>query len=250
MRVLIVGLGRMGREVATIARDRGHTVAGSVDPQASDATWPHLDAVPADACDVAIEFAGADGIADRVGWYAERKVGAVVGTTGYDPAEIDERRFAFSGMVRGGNFSLGMQVFYRIVRDAARRIAALDDYDAGIIELHHRQKVDSPSGTARELAEILVRESSDKRSVVEETLHRRPASHELHVASGRIGSIPGTHQVLFDSPYDSIELVHRARTREGFARGAVRLAEWIVGRRGVFRADQAFASMIDGEDER
>jgi 4-hydroxy-tetrahydrodipicolinate reductase len=146
----------------------------------------------------------------------------VVGTTGWaDELPRVERAVAAhpgAAVVHGANFSIGVLVFYKIVAAAAQALAADADYDPWLYEIHHRRKRDAPSGTLREL-----------RQVMERAGYTRP----LDVASSRAGAIPGTHVVGFDSEADTIRLEHQARNRSGFAQGALRAARWAIGRRGV-----------------
>ena len=113
-------------------------------------------------------------------------------------------------------------MFYRIAEYASRLISSYDEYDTAVLETHHRHKADSPSGTALEIARALMRANPAKKEITLGALHGAPKSEQLHVASLRVGSVPGTHSVFFDSPADTIELKHCARSREGFASGAVR----------------------------
>lgn len=120
------------------------------------------------------------------------------------------------------NFSIGVNMFYKIVAEATRLLSQFPEYDVAINEIHHNQKADSPSGTAKELASIVMQNTKSKTAIETGEFHQRPAPAQLHVSSTRVGSTPGTHTVYFDSEADTIELVHRARSRKGFAMGAVR----------------------------
>ena len=127
-----------------------------------------------------------------------------------------------------GNFSIGVNMFYRIVENATKLMAEYDEYDTAIWEAHHNQKADSPSGTALDIAKYVMKANPKKTEIVVDAFHSKPQPNQLHVSSTRVGSVPGTHTVFFDSNADTIELTHRARNREGFALGAVCAAEWIV----------------------
>jgi len=154
----------------------------------------------------------------------------VEGTTGWQAQEGEVRRLIEAGrgaMVYGANFSIGVHVFYRIVDRAAELLRGLASYDAFIEEGHHASKRDAPSGTALELRALLAR--------------RLGSGREVPIASTRAGHIPGVHRVGFDSAADQLTLTHTARSREGFAAGALAAARWIVGRRGVY----AFADVLD-----
>ncbi|MDE5898124.1 MAG: 4-hydroxy-tetrahydrodipicolinate reductase, partial [Treponemataceae bacterium] len=152
----------------------------------------------------------------------------VVGTTGWDESRADiERLAADCGgiLMSSANFSIGVNMFYKIVSEAVKLMQPFGEYDVAVWEMHHNQKADSPSGTAREIAARVLAADGRKSQVVADAFHERPAPEQLHVSSTRCGAVPGTHTVFFDSPADTIELTHRARSREGFAAGAVHALE-------------------------
>jgi len=161
----------------------------------------------------------------------------VVGTTGwYD--NVDRVRAlvekAKTGFIYAPNFSLGISAFYEVVKSAAQVFDKLEDYDVYCHETHHCGKVDSPSGTAKRIGEILIENIKCKKTPVYDCLDRKRKPEELHVSSTRAGHVPGTHEVVFDSEFDSVELVHRSRSRGGLAAGALMAAQWIVGRKGFY----------------
>ena len=249
MRVAIVGYGRMGREVETIVHARGHEIGRIIDPTLDDGGIQAAAVTPVslEGCDVAIEFSLPDAVAGNVRAYAQAGCAAVIGTTGWS-AWLEEVRgrveAAGCGVVYGSNFSVGAQVFLRLAAKAGALVRELEEYDIAVHEMHHRGKKDSPSGTALSLAEALLASVPRKRSVETARLDRQPREDELHVSSTRGGSVPGTHTVYLDAPADTIEITHRARTRGGFALGAVRAAEWIIGRKGLFTVEQFIAELL------
>ncbi len=171
----------------------------------------------------------------------------VVGTTGWydrmeEVRELVER--GGIGFIWAGNFSIGVNVFFNVVRTAASIFNRFDRYDPFIHEYHHREKMDSPSGTAVMTGSILLEEIERKERVVTETLRRRIAPEELHISSTRGGSVFGTHTVTFDSDVDTVEIKHTAKGRMGFATGAVTAAEWIVGRKGFFGIEEMMDEII------
>ncbi|HET8645242.1 MAG TPA: 4-hydroxy-tetrahydrodipicolinate reductase, partial [Vicinamibacteria bacterium] len=163
----------------------------------------------------------------------------VVGTTGWNERMDAVRRLVDEkqgGLVAAANFSVGVNLFYRVVREAAALLARFPEYDPYVLERHHRQKKDAPSGTARVLAGILG-QAGLRRTQAETELHGALADDRFHVAALRAGGIVGDHTVGFDSGGDEILLEHRARTRRGFAAGAVLAAEWIATRTGLHTFD-------------
>jgi 4-hydroxy-tetrahydrodipicolinate reductase len=220
-RLALIGHGAMGHLVEQLAPRHGFEVAlryRGADRRGGVA----LDAERLRGVEVAIDFSVGAAVAENVERLAPLGVAMVVGTTGWAD-QLPRVREAVTahgaGLVHGANFSIGVQVFYRIVAAAARLLAADADYDPWLYEIHHRRKRDAPSGTLREL-----------RRVMEGAGYARA----VDAASNRAGSVPGTHLVGFDSEADTIRLEHQARDRTGFAAGALRAARWIRGRRGIF----------------
>jgi 4-hydroxy-tetrahydrodipicolinate reductase len=240
MKVAIIGYGSMGREVERVLRDRGHQVSARVDPVQPGADAKALTEGIARASDVAIEFSHAEAVLSNAREYARLHVSAVCGTTGWY-AKLEELRGAVAasriGYLYGSNFSIGAHLFFALAAAAAELANSCPEYDLMGWEVHHKRKKDSPSGTALSLARIVTSRSARQKKLVTERLDRAPAPDELHFASVRGGEVPGTHTLLVDSAFDTIELTHRARSRGGFALGAVRAAEWLAGKSGVFQVD-------------
>ena len=213
--LLLVGHGRMGRLVESLAAEYGFDVAGVVQRQnsANHQSWP--------AADVAVDFSVAEAVTANVPRLAARGTPVVIGTTGWQAHETAVRDAVAthgSAVVAAPNFSIGVNIFLEIVEKAGALFVG-QQYGAWIHELHHAAKRDAPSGTAIALKAALERGG-----------YRGP----LDVASTRAGSIPGTHTVGFDSLADTITLTHAARDRSGFARGALEAARWVIGRQGWF----------------
>ena len=247
MNIALIGYGKMGKMIEQSAIAQGHSISVIVDPFAANgANSVQIAKKIADAnfnsVDAAIEFTQPDTAVDNILALAERKIPAVIGTTGWHD-RINEVTAAVgkadSSLLWASNFSIGVNMFYRIAWHAAELADNFSEYDIGGFEIHHNKKIDSPSGTARVLAEGALSRINRKKKIVWETMNRKPEADELHFPSLRMGSVPGTHSLFFDSPADTIEITHTARSREGFAFGAVRAAEWLcVGnRRGVFTID-------------
>jgi 4-hydroxy-tetrahydrodipicolinate reductase len=213
MRILLVGYGKMGQLVEALAGAQGMEIASRIDVGSGD--W----SVPAD---VAIDFSTAAALRENFPRYVEKKLPAVIGTTGWAALLPDFRRQADQaglGVVASANFSIGANLFEMMVTDVARMMRQHTQYGAWIHEAHHVTKRDAPSGTALLLRDAMTAAGYD-----------RP----IDVSSTRAGAIPGTHTVGFDGPSDTIELTHTARDRRGFASGALLAAQWIQGKRGWF----------------
>lgn len=227
MKLALIGQGAMGQLVAARARDEGHEIALTLCSQDAERTTQEL-AERLSAADVAIDFSVGPAVLRNIKACAQAGVPLVEGTTGWageqaKAFEIVRRHEA--ALLYGANFSIGVNLFYRIVAHAAALFQATDAYAPFIEEAHHARKRDAPSGTALRLRELLAAR-----------LH-----WDIPVSSTRAGHIPGTHRVGFDSIADQIMLVHNARSREGFAAGALAAARWIQGRRGVYE----FSEVID-----
>lgn len=229
MKLAFIGQGGMGRVVMERARAEGHEVGAVVASRdaglAADALAARLR-----GHDAAIDFSRADAVPRNAQACVQAAVPLVEGTTGWQAQESDVRRTveqARGAMIYGPNFSIGVNLFYRLVMQTGALFAATGDYTAFIEEEHHARKKDAPSGTALRLRDLLHRAMGE--------------SHEIPIASIREGDVAGIHRVGFDSAADRILLVHEARSREGFAQGALLAARWIAGRRGVY----LFADVLD-----
>jgi 4-hydroxy-tetrahydrodipicolinate reductase len=252
MRIGIAGYGRMGVLIHQQAIVCGHEVPVIVDPrsEAAEVTERELTfkSLP---LDVIIDFTEPGMVIDNIKRYGDLKVSVVIGTTGWHD-KLDQVATIVEntgiGLIWSGNFSLGVNLFFHIVKAAGRVMNRFPQYDAAVHECHHRYKADSPSGTARMLGDMIIDTMERKTSVVSELLNRRIEENELHLSSTRGGSLPGTHKVIFDSDIDTIILEHSARNRTGFAVGAVLAAEWLEGRSGLFTIDDLMQSIIGGEN--
>ncbi len=247
MKVVIVGYGKMGREVEKILLERNHEIVGKIDITDSPDTTRELTEELASTADVAIEFSNAGAVLANAKSYAKYSLNAVVGTTGWYK-ELDKLTTILKegkiGYIYGSNFSIGAQLFFKIVGYAAKLFEPFDQYDIMGYELHHKRKKDSPSGTANSIANIILKNNKRKKRIVTDKLDRAIEKEELHFASVRGGEIPGIHTVLIDSLTDTITLTHSARSRAGFALGAVLAAEWIVGKEGLFTVEDFIENSI------
>lgn len=246
MRIALLGDGRMGAEVATAAEAAGHRIAARLGRGALTGADADVAALLADA-DVAVDFSVAEQVPRSVRAAAAAGIGLVIGTTGWRADDVDFSALldAGRGVVHGSNFSLGVHLFLRLAREAARMSVALGDYDVHVEEIHHRHKRDHPSGTAISIAETLLGARDDRVRWEAGPPDGPPDPKVLYVTSVRTGEVPGSHIIGFEGPHDRFELRHDARSRAGFAQGAVRAAEWIEGRRGVHTFDEVVSDLLD-----
>ena len=222
MKLAIIGYGKMGRLIEELAPEYGFTVHARVD--IGD------DFAQAAGADVAIEFTLPEAVPGNIEKLLGMNLPVVIGTTGW-LAHLDRVRTLVEkhrgALVWSPNFSVGVNVFLRVVRETARLLAEEKEYGAWAWEIHHDTKKDAPSGTLIKLVEEMKTAG-----------YRRP----IDTSSSRAGRHPGTHEIGFDSAADTITLRHTARSREGFARGALKAAQWIVGKQGVFEFGEVLFS--------
>jgi 4-hydroxy-tetrahydrodipicolinate reductase len=243
VKIGLLGCGQMGVLIEQIATAYHCQIVAKYDPLlniiASDDTLKQ--------CDVYIDFTQPDAVLANVKKCAIHGKAIVIGTTGWisDLDNIKEVAEKYgTGIIYGSNFSLGMNIFYHILQNTAQLMQKCPEYDVFGYEMHHRLKKDSPSGTAKKICEILQKEIPQKTITQFDKVDRRILPHELHFASIRGGAIPGTHAVEFDSFADTIEIKHTARNRNGFAIGALKAANWISGRKGVYQFEDIFLELL------
>ena len=259
MKIAIVGYGKMGKMIEQEALGQGHSITAIVDPLAREGAGPSgarlftslAEAGDLAGADAAIEFSQPATAFSNIKILAERKIPSVIGTTGWHE-RLDEAKLAVeqagASLIWASNFSLGVNLFYRIAWYAAQLADSFPEYDAGGFEAHHNKKLDSPSGTAKTLVDGVLARMKRKEKAVWDTLDRRPQPEELHFPSLRLGAVPGTHSLFFDSTADTIEITHTARSREGFAIGAVRAAQWLAGstpRKGFYSVDDMLQDILE-----
>ena len=231
MKIALLGYGKMGRLVEEIALEQGLEMGPRLDID-SNANGKGISRDSMSGVDVAIEFSQPDAVLANIKAAAESGTNIVVGTTGGSKHLDTVKRIVSEsgiGLVHGSNFSLGMNLFFEIAAHAARIVGTIPQYEAYLHEEHHSAKKDAPSGTALSLLEAI-----------------RPhiGNPNPSVSCVRAGRIPGTHIIGFDSEADSILLEHRARSRRGFAEGAVMAARWVAGRKGVYDFREVFREII------
>jgi 4-hydroxy-tetrahydrodipicolinate reductase len=240
MNIAIIGYGQMGEIIERISFARNHTVIATIDPLNANARYKSIDDSSLSEADICIDFTHPDTVLANVQAMINAKKSIVLGTTGWQDHYNEIRQLVEEsniGFIHAANFSPGMNIFYHIVKESSKLIDRFENYDVSGLELHHNKKADSPSGTAKKIAEIILNNIRRKEKTVFDIVDRKIKPDELHFASVRSGSIPGTHTIIFDSAADTIELTHTARNREGFALGAVIAAEWLQGKKGFFTID-------------
>lgn len=234
MKLALIGYGAMGKLVANLATAAGDQVGLTVTSHDASQDAAQL-AGSLRGHDVAIDFSLSSAVLGNIEACVRAGVPLVEGTTGWMGNEAEARRLIEDhqgALVYGANFSIGVNVFYRIVSQAARLMAGLDQYQTFMEEEHHSRKRDAPSGSALKLKDLMA----------------EYIKTEIPIASVRAGHIPGTHRVGFDSPADQIMLTHMARSREGFAAGALLAARWIIGRKGVYEFSAVVNDVIGSSD--
>ena len=220
----------MGQLVAKLAKEQDHEIVLTLEARDAERTTDELSA-EISKCDVAIDFSVAVAVPRNIELCMLAGVPLVEGTTGWRLTHDELERLvedADGALIHGANFSIGAQAFFRIAAAAAELFQNLESYDVFIEEAHHKRKLDAPSGTAIKLGEIVAQH----------------LGREVPISSTRAGHIPGTHRIGFDSPADHITLEHVARSREGFAQGALLAAKWIIGRKGVYDFSEAFDDIL------
>jgi len=232
MKIALIGYGAMGKFIANLAEDKNHEIAVVIDESEDRLSAEEL-AEKLKGVDAAIDFSTAEAVKKNVKACLVASVPLVEGTTGWNAEKetikslVEEKQGAF---VFGANFSVGVNLFYRIVSHASELFSKFDDYEAFIEERHHSRKKDAPSGTALKLKAIVAKN----------------ILKDFSVSSTRAGNMPGTHIVGFDGSADTIELTHTARSREGFASGAILAAEWIHGKKGFYEFTDVMDEILKG----
>jgi 4-hydroxy-tetrahydrodipicolinate reductase len=230
MNIVLVGYGKMGKTIEKIALQRGHTISGRIDVD----NQGDFEKVKADA---AIEFSHPDAAFNNVRRCIERNIPVVCGTTGWlaRKPEIEKLVAEKNGsFFYASNYSLGVNIFFKLNEYLASRMKGFDSYNVSMDEIHHTEKRDAPSGTAITLAEGVMKHLTAKKTWIN---HESDKAEELSIKSFRIDQVPGTHTVKYSSAIDDIEIKHTAHTREGFALGAVLVAEWLKDKKGVLNMD-------------
>jgi 4-hydroxy-tetrahydrodipicolinate reductase len=231
MKILLIGHGKMGKSIEEFAIQREHSLVATVD--VNDTLMPTL----AEQADVAIEFTHPDSAFENIKFCLEHNLPILSGTTGWldRMPEIEKICKDNNGtFLYASNFSIGVNLFFKLNKFLAKLISPQDHYKPSITEVHHTHKKDAPSGTAITLAEGIINEHEKYSSWKNDT---KPNDGEIPIASERIGEIPGTHKITYKSEVDQISIEHEAFSRDGFVQGAVFVAEWLPSQKGIVNID-------------
>ena len=226
MKIALLGYGKMGKIIDRIALDRGHEIVGRI----ASTNQHELKNLKAD---VAIEFSNPEAAYTHVKFCIEHQIPVVCGTTGWLSCKPELEKLTHdcnAAFFYASNFSVGVNIFFRLNEYLARMMNTHNEYNVQLDEVHHTEKKDAPSGTAISLAEGIMKHMERKKKWVNQPTND---DSEIAISSFRIDQVPGTHLVKYVSEIDDLEIRHIAHSREGFARGAVMVAEWMPGKKGV-----------------
>jgi 4-hydroxy-tetrahydrodipicolinate reductase len=235
MNIVLLGYGKMGKLIGELATERGHQIVAKIDLENQDLR----DALDPKTIDVAIEFSQPEAALDNIRWAITRGIPVLSGTTGWltHLPEIKALTHQHQGtFFYASNFSIGVNVFFKVNELLAQLMNETNGYRVAVEEIHHTAKKDAPSGTAITLAEGILKHYSQLKTwnLVGENPNN-PSS--LPITSKRIDPAPGTHHIRYTSAIDDLEITHTAHSRQGFAQGAIQVAEWILGKKGVLSMD-------------
>lgn len=230
MRLALIGYGKMGKVIESLAMERGHSISFKIDLDNQE----KITTLNPDNTDVAIEFTRPESAFDNITGCLHQGVRVISGTTGWlerygEITELCEKQqgtFLYSS-----NFSLGVNLFFELNRWLSKAISQFKEYHPEMEEIHHTEKLDKPSGTAISLAEGII---ETHEAIDRWELGKNNDQRTISIESKRIDRVPGTHQITYTSEMDSIEIKHTAHSRQGFALGVVKVAEWIADKKGVY----------------
>lgn len=237
MKILLLGYGKMGQLIDKLATEKGHEVVGKINID----NRHELEYLNSSNVDVAIEFSQPEAAVENIKWCLEHQIPVAVGTTGWldKRAEINAYCEEKNGTyLFASNYSIGVNIFFKLNEYLAQMMAD-QGYAVTTKEIHHTSKKDAPSGTSITLAEGILKHVTSKKNWVN---HKTDNAQELEIISERIDPAPGTHEITYSSPVDTIEICHTAHSREGFAKGAIAVAEWLKDQKGVKTMDEFLAS--------
>jgi 4-hydroxy-tetrahydrodipicolinate reductase len=236
MKIALIGFGKMGKEIEKIALSKGYEITLKVTSSNTDFTAKDLQGT-----DVAIEFSRPEYAISNIKKCFEANVPVVVGTTGWYEQFDQIRSLCLENkqaLLYATNFSVGVNIFFKINTMLAKFMNNQPQYAIEVEEIHHTQKLDAPSGTGISLAEQIIENNDNLDSWKNELTDTK---NELPIVSKRIDKVPGTHEVIYKSGVDTIEIKHTAHNRSGFAQGALLAAEWLADKEGVFTMDDVLS---------
>lgn len=237
MNIAIIGFGSMGKKIKEVAENLGHNISAIIDPLSEDANYKSIKDADLSNTDVVIDFSTPSSVIENAKVVASAGKNLIIGTTGWYEHLQEIEKIAKEnnvGIMWSANFSIGVNLYYKLIARAGELINHYDEYDVWGTELHHNNKADSPSGTAKEIAKILLEKIDRKDAVVYDKLDRKINPNEIHFSSTRGGPVNFSHTVGFDSNSDTITITHSARDRGGYALGAIKACEWIHNKKGLF----------------
>lgn len=224
MKIALLGYGKMGKTIERLALERGHSIVLKIDKDDTE--------IPINKAEVAIDFSLPEAAFDNISLCLNNHVPVVSGTTGWlekyndAVALCNQKQGAF---LYASNYSLGVNIFFELNKKLAKMMQPFTDYEVKMEEIHHTRKLDAPSGTAITLAEGIIENTNNTKWGLNET-----EKNTVPIVAKRIGDVPGTHIINYNSIVDQIEIKHTAHNRDGFALGAIIAAEWLVGKKGVY----------------
>mgnify|MGYP000633943654 CR=1 FL=1 len=244
IKIALIGFGTMGKEIKRLA-----------DSSPSQFKITHIfeidNKISSDGIydfDVAIDFSHPEHVFTNLKILATLGKNCVIGTTGWYN-ELNEAKNIVQksniGVVFGSNFSVGVHLFLKMIEQSSKALNKFEEYDIFVHEIHHKNKIDSPSGTAISIGNVIINNLDRKKEILTERSHSRISPEQLHISSTRGGEFPGKHIVFIDSQADTIEISHTARNRSGFAFGALKAAKWINGRKGFYNFSNVVDSLLE-----
>lgn len=240
IKLAIVGYGKMGKEIESLIDKDSFELTGKYD--IDNKIRDNMKTLP----DVAIEFSTPSAMLENIEFLASKKINIVCGTTGWHD-KIDKVKEIVdknnTGFIYASNFSLGVNIFFQLVKETAKLIDKYGGYDAAVQEIHHNQKLDRPSGTALKIGELLL-ENIKRKNELNKTGGGKINPSQIDINSLRIGNVFGNHKVIFDSLSDTITMEHNAKSRRGFAEGALLAATFIHNKKGFYKFEDIFTNLI------
>ncbi len=231
MNIALFGYGKMGKEIEAFAAESGHQISARVDSSNSKESFDYSN------IDVIIEFSKPEFAAENIRFAIDHAIPIAIGTTGWYNQLEDLTAYCNANkgcMLHATNFSLGVNAFFAVNLYLAKIMNELNDYKAEVVEIHHTEKLDAPSGTGISLAEQIIEEHQQYNNWENNKPSALQNKEALAIESQRLPKVTGTHEIKYTSEIDSIEIKHTAHNRKGFAQGSVLAAQWLVGKKGVF----------------